>query len=293
MLATFVALAVAKYSMIPRLQFEIELTNDSPNHLVFIYGWTGELYLQPQNLRIGDLSTDFRLYSLDVNGRQRIRVFCEVSQEKLDIIEDQRKAANLQITITLKLLNALVPNALVPRDVSQPYSIRFIRSDELRVKASTGEDVIVIPRSVWDDRLEELGYGSIVTLRFPFPPPPLGTQLDKSLEFLRDAQGKINDGEWSDSLVSCRKSIDELQKLVGSDDEKRKSFFQAMLGDEKKAEACEDFWQAIQKAKNFASGGPHTYWVKAADKRDAELAIRVVSAFVHYFARNLARASTS
>ena len=146
---------------------------------------------------------------------------------------------------------------------------------------------------MWDDKLEELNYGSILNLRFTFPPPPLGTQLDKSLDFIKDAQKKINDGEWADSLVSCRKSIDELQKLVGSDDEKRKTFFQNILSDGKKAEACEDLWSAIQKAKNFASGGPHTYWVKTADKRDAELAIRVVSAFVHYFANNLARASTT
>lgn len=112
------------------------------------------------------------------------------------------------------------------------------------------------------------------------------------MEFIKDAQRKINDGEWPDSLVSCRKAIDELQKLCGTDEEKRKTFFQNMLRDEKKAEACEELWQAIQKAKNFASGGPHTYWVKTADRRDAELAIRVTSAFVHYFAQNLARTAT-
>ena len=125
------------------------------------------------------------------------------------------------------------------------------------------------------------------------PPPPLGTRVDKSIDFLEDAQKKIYDGEWADSLVSCRKAIDQLQKLYGNDEEKRKAFLQNMLGDEKKVEVCEDLWQAIQKAKNFASGGPHTYWVKTADKRDAELAIRVVSAFAHYFAKNLARASSA
>ena len=46
-----------------------------------------------------------------------------------------------------------------------------------------------------------------------------------------------------------------------------------------------------KKAKNFASDGPHTYWIKTADRRNAELAIRVTSAFLHYFASNLARAS--
>jgi len=163
----------------------------------------------------------------------------------------------------------------------------------LTVKSATDEGVIVIPRSIWDDRLEELNYGSIMTLRFAFPPPPLGTQLDKSINFIKDAQKKINDGEWSDSLVSCRKSIEELQKLIGHDEEKQKAFFKHILKDEEKAQDCKGLWDAVQKAKNFASGGPHTYWVKTADKRDAELAIRVVSAFVHYFANNLARVSTS
>lgn len=286
MIATFVSLSVIKYSMIPRLQFDIEISSDSPGEQVLIYGWTGELYLQhPQYMLIGNLSTNFGLLSLMPNAKNRIRTFCEVSPEKLDIIEDQRKGANLQITISLNLLCAYIPQGAAP-----PFGINTIRSEMLTVKPATDEGVIVIPRSIWDDRLEELNYGSIVTLRFAFPPPPLGTQLDKSINFIKDAQKKINDGEWSDSLLRCRKSIDELQKIVGKDDEKRKAFFQNMLGDEKKAKACEDLWQAIQKAKHFASGGPHTYWVKTADKRDAELAIRIVSAFVHYFAKNLARA---
>ena len=289
MIATFISLGVIKHSMLPRLQFDIEISSDSPREQVLIYGWTGELYLQhPQYMLIGNLPTNFDLLNLTPNAKQRIRTSCEVSPEKLDIIEDQRKGANLQITISLNILCAHIPQGTVP-----PIGINTIRSEMLTVKPATDEAVIVIPRSIWDDRLEELNYGSIMTLRFAFPPPPLGTQLDKSLNFIKDAQKKINDGEWADSLVSCRKSIDELQKLWGNDDEKRKAFLEKILDDEKKAEACEDLWQAIQKAKNFASGGPHTYWVITADKRDAELAIRVISAFVHYFAHNLARASVS
>jgi len=289
MIATFVSLSVIKHSMIPRLQFDIEISNDSPGEQVLIYGWTGGLILQrPQYMLIGNLSTNFDLLNLMPNANQRIRTSCEVSPEKLDIIEDQRKGANLQITIGLNILCAHIPQGTAP-----PIGINTIRSEMLTVKPATDEDVIVIPRSIWDDRLEELNYGSIMTLRFAFPPPPLGTQLDKSINFIKDAQKKINDGEWADSLVSCRKSIDELQKLWGNDDEKRKAFLEKILDDEKKAEACEDLWQAIQKAKNFASGGPHTYWIKTADKRDAELVIRVVSAFVHYFAKNLARTSVT
>jgi len=275
--------------MIPRLQFDIEISSDSPGQQVLIYGWTGELYLQhPQHMLIGNLFTNFGLLSLVPNAKNRIRTFCEVSPEKLDIIEDQRKGANLQITISLNLLCAFIPQGTAP-----PIGINTIRSEMLTVKSATDEGVIVIPRSIWDDRLEELNYGSIMTLRFAFPPPPLGTQLDKSINFIKDAQKKINDGEWSDSLVSCRKSIEELQKLIGHDEEKQKAFFKHILKDEEKAQDCKGLWDAVQKAKNFASGGPHTYWVKTADKRDAELAIRVVSAFVHYFANNLARVSTS
>lgn len=289
MITTFVALRVMKDTMIPRLQFDIDVTNDAENQLVLVYGWTGELFVQkPLYLRIGDLSTEFNFVSLDTKASTRIKAFCEISHEKLDIIEDARKGANLGIAINLKFLNALVP-----KTAPGPHGINLLRGDSLWVKPPTGEETIWIQRSMWDDKLEELNYKSIQIIRLPFPPPPLGTQLDKSMEFLKDAQKKIDDGEWADSLASCRKSIDELQKLVGGDDEKRKAFFQSLVGDEKKAEACEDLWQAIQKAKNFASGGPHTYWVKTADKRDAELAIRVVSAFVHFFASNLARAAAS
>lgn len=136
-------------------------------------------------------------------------------------------------------------------------------------------------------------YGKILSLRFAFPASPLDARVGKAIGFLEAAQKKINDGEWSDALVSCRKSIEEMQKLMGKSDEERNTFFQNMLQDEKKANDCDNLWEAVPKAKNFASGGPHTYWVKAADRRDAELAIRVTSAFVHYIACNLARASST
>lgn len=276
---------VVKYSMLPRLQFDIEIENDSDTHRALIYGWTGEFSLQtPQYMLIGNLSTDFGVHNLQSNGKTQIKAFCEVTPEKLDIIEDQRKGADLRIFISLNLLSALIPKTAPP-----PYDISLMRSENISVESSSGERITEIPRSVWDDRLEELNYGRIMTLRLDFPPPPLGTQLDKSIGHLKDAERKINDGEWSDSLASCRKSIEELQKLIGHDAEKREAFFQNILKDEEKAKDCEDLWEAVQKAKNFASGGPHTYWIKTADKRDAELAIRVTSAFVHYFAKNLAR----
>jgi len=213
--------------MIPRLQFDIEISSDSPGEQVLIYGWTGELYLQhPQYMLIGSLSTNFGLLNLMPNAKQRIRTSCEVSPEKLDIIEDQRKGANLQITISLNILCAHIPQGTAP-----PIGINTIRSEMLTVKPATDEGVIVIPRSIWDDRLEELNYGSIMTLRFAFPPPPLDTQLDKSIGHLKDAQKKINDGEWSDALGSCRKAIEELQKLISHNEEKRKAFFQSILKD--------------------------------------------------------------
>jgi hypothetical protein len=275
--------------MIPRLQFDIDITNDSDNQQILIFGWSGGLSLQyPQYLQISDLSTGFEFVSIDAKAKSKIKTSCEVSHEKLDIIEDLRKGENLQIAINLNILNSLIPKSAPP-----PHGISQIRCDSVWVKPVSGEDKIVIPRSIWDDRLEELNYGTIMTLRFAFPPPPLGTLLDKSIEFIKDAQKKINDGEWSDSLSSCRKSIEELQKIIGHDEEKQKEFFQNLLKDEEKAKDCKKLWDAIQKAENFASGGPHTYWVKTADKRDAELAIRVVSAFVHYFAKNLARTSAS
>ena len=242
----------------------------------------------PQHMLIGNLSTEFNVSHMAPLAKTKIRSECEISHEKLEIIEDARQGLNWQIGIILKLLYAPIP-----KDAPAPHDISLLRSQEVGVQSSTGERTVEIPRSVWDDILADLNYGSIFTLRFTFPPPPLGTQLDKSIGHLKDAQKKVNDGEWSDALGSCRKAIEELQKLIGNNEEKRKAFFQSILKDEEKAKDCEDLWEAIQKAKNFASGGPHTYWVRTADRRDAELALRVVSAFVNYFANTLARASAS
>ena len=64
-----------------------------------------------------------------------------------------------------------------------------------------------------------------------------------------------------------------------------------MLQDEEKAKDCSDLLNIIRKTKNFASGGPHTYWVQTANKRDAEFTLRITSAIVGYFARNLDKAN--
>jgi hypothetical protein len=288
MIATFLDLRIISYSIYPKLQFRIELTNENADYHAWIYGWTGEIYLQaPKHILIGNISTDFRVSHLASGGKTQIDVGCELSPEKLDAIEDARQGENMQIGIILKVLSAFIPKTAQP-----PYDISSFRSEEVTVQSPTGNRVVEIPRSLWDDSLGKLNYQSIMTLRLPFPPPPLGTQLDKSINHLKNAQKKINDGEWADSLSSCRKSIEELQKIIGHDEEKQKAFFLKLLEDEEKAKDCRKLWDEIQKAENFASGGPHTYWVRTADKRDAELVIRVVSAFVHYFAHNLARAST-
>ena len=289
MIANLVAIRPIKYSMIPRLILEMELYNDSSDHHVWIYGWTGQLYMQhPKHLLIGNLSTEFNVSHMPPLAKTKIRSECDITHEKLEIIEDVRQGLNWQIGINLKLLHAFLPTIAQP-----PHDISEIRSEDIGVQSSTGGMPIEIARSIWDDTLADLNYGSIFTLRFTFPPPPLVAQLDKSIGYIKDAQKKINDGEWPDALVSCRKAIEELEKLISKNDEKRKAFFQSILKDEEKAKDCEDLWETIKKAKNFASGGPHTYWVRTADRRDAELAIRVVSAFVGYFANNLARASAS
>ena len=130
MIATFISLSVIKYSMIPRLQFDIDITNDSDNQQILIFGWSGGLSLQyPQYLQISDLSTGFEFVSIDAKAKSKIKTSCEVSHEKLDIIEDLRKGENLQIAINLNILNSLIPKSAPP-----PHGISQIRCDSVWVK---------------------------------------------------------------------------------------------------------------------------------------------------------------
>jgi hypothetical protein len=288
MIGTFLGLRVIGESIFPKIQFEIELTNDNSEYHGWICGWTGQLYLiAPKYLLVGNVSPDFMVSHLTPSGRTQIRVECEFSPEKLDAIEEARQGKNIQINIILNVLSAIVP-----KTTSTPPDISSLRTEQISVR-SPSNMTIEIPRSYWDDVLEKLNYQSIVTIRLPFPSPPLRIQLDKSVEYLKDAQKKINDGEWADSLTSSRKAIEELQKFIGGDAEQRKAFFQNLFKDEEKTKNCDELWEAIKKTQWFASGGPHTYWVRTADKRDAELAIRIVSAFIYYFAQNFVRVSNT
>jgi len=95
MIANLIAIKPIKYSMTPRLQFEMELIDDSGDNHHWIYGWSGQVYMQsPQHMLIGNLSTEFNVSHMAPLAKTKIRSECEISHEKLEIIEDARQGLN-------------------------------------------------------------------------------------------------------------------------------------------------------------------------------------------------------
>ena len=280
--ATLIEIYGVKESIPPKLRFYIEVENESPNMLAHVFAWRGEVSLQEPRIYLGSLETEFRQEVFQPHQKMHRYFFWEIDHRKLERIEEERKGGNLLLDVSLNLLQVSLPP-------SAPFAPSSLKGEVISV-SSPGHDKVVIPKSTWEDNLERLSYGKVEYLELYLPPPPMGTQLDAALNHLKKGKENFVSGEYPDVLTSCRRAIDELQKLLGKSEEKRKTFIAKMLQDEEKAEAYADLVRVVQRAKNFASGGPHIYWVKAANRRDAEFALRITWSIVGYFAKNLARA---
>jgi len=286
MKGTLIGVRGTETSIPPKLTFDIEVENESHDIRVWGFAWSGEVGLEDPRLDLGNLKIEFRKDRFEPLKKRNIRFEWEIDYPKLEQVEERRKGGNLFLNIRLNLLQASLPET-----ETMPISLHELDSAEIPV-SSPGHSGVFIAKSVWEEQLEKLGYGKVEYLELCLPPPPMGTQLDVALSHLMKAKEDFNSGEHPDVLTSCRRAIDELQKLFGSNEDERKIFIARTLQDEKKAEDYRDLLEVVQKAKNFASGGPHIYWVKAADRRDAEFALRITWAIVGYFAKNLARLKT-
>jgi len=286
MKATLIGVQGIETSIPPRLRFDIEVENESRDMVVWVFAWSGEVGLEAPRLDLGNLKIEFKREIFEPLGKHDIKLGWEIDYRKLERVEEERKGGNLSLDVLLNFLQVSLP-----KTAAMSISLDRLEGAEVRV-CSPRYNKVFIAKSVWEEQLEKLGYGKVEYLELYLPPPPTGTQLDVALGHLKKAKENFNGGEYPDVLTSCRRAIEELRKLFGSNEEERKGFIARILQDEEKAKAYTDLLEVVQKAKNFASGGPHTYWVKAADRRDAEFALRVTWAIVGYFAKNLARLKT-
>jgi hypothetical protein len=274
-------------SVPPKLILDVEVENDSPDNIVWVFAWTGQVSLEAPRVEFGSLEPKFEKERFAPLYKRRFQLYWEMPYYRLERLEEERKGGDLSLDILLNVLQASFPkSATTPTSIDL---LQALRGDIIHVQ-SPGHEKVRIPKSEWEDKLEKLGYGKVEYLELYLPPLPIGTSVDKALSHLTKAKENFSAGEYPDVLTSCRRAIDELQKLCGSTEEERKTFITQMLQDEKKAEAYSDLLEVVQKAKNFASGGPHIYWVKVADRRDAEFVLRITWAIIAFFARNLARA---
>ncbi len=270
-----------------KLILDIEIENDNPTDTIWCLTWTGQVWLRQPRIGFGSLETKVERVQFPPHYKQRLQFYWEMEHHRLECLEEERKGGNLSLEIALSVLQVSLPQQAIPELTVQSL-LQSLRSDTIHVH-STGRDDVQIAKSEWEEKLGALGYGKVEYLELYLPPPPMGTSVDTALGYLTKAKKDFNAGEYPDVLTSCRKAIDELQKLAGSEEEERKAFITKMLGDEKKAKEYSALVELVQKAKNFASGGSHTYWVRAANRRDAEFALRITWAIVGYFARNLAK----
>jgi len=269
----------------------MELENDS-DVTVILYALTGEVSVLWEGhtpTKLGQLAVRFMNESIPQRAKIRwsFDPWLDMDPVKLEVIEErrgERRDRDLFLQVELDALSvSFKPEA-------QP-DLRLLRHMHFTAGSPGDQNRVKVPQSEWIKVLDLLGYGKTKVFELHLPPPPMGTLMDAALGHIEKAQRKFNEGDYPDVLTSCRRALDEVGKVAGSGEEAHEKFIAQVLQDDKKAEAWADLWATVQKAKNFASGGPHTYWVQAADRRDAEFTLQVTLAIVGYFGKQLARHS--
>ena len=259
-------------SVVPTIEFDIELENEGSICRLFAFGGEVHLLTKGGELLLGSLSTQFFTTTIAPGDQTALRPSFELGHQKLDFIQKARNGDDVLLRVVLCLHCARFAPSSSP-------TLDDVRAEHIHVQRPPNNDVKIYEQE-WREILEKSGYGKVKVFELFSPPPPLGTLLEPLFEHLDNAQKKLNEGSHpEDVLTSCRKAFEEYDKL------KAKIDLQAILEGKK----AENFEELLNKVRNFASGGPHTYWVKQANPNDARLALQITLSSFQFLSRELAR----
>jgi len=205
MKATLVGIQAEANVLFPRLRFDIELENDSAEP-VAVFNMKGRLLFEDRE-EIGSLVLlDNFVMNLDPKARgERAYLHLDTNPRLLEKIEENRKGGDMHLKINISYLYAKGKN--LP-------AIDTIRSETIPVKAPDGRERQTIYHSKWLSVLQELKYSKYKVFEIKMPELPAGTQMDKGVQYLVNAQNMLNAGNYKEVILNCRQAMEEFQKII-------------------------------------------------------------------------------
>lgn len=131
-----------------------------------------------------------------------------LTNSQVAAIETTRAASNLKFSFHL-WAELISEN---PRDQANDDCTKMVaRSDWIEQLTQANDDcTITVARSDWIEQLKHAGFLDTLLIEVPFPAVEMPDTLRATKDFLREAQRHFLNGEFTSTVASCRKVIEEV-----------------------------------------------------------------------------------
>jgi len=278
----------------PRLRFHVRLKNDTNNYW-YIYGISGLMTTHdPPRVQLGTIDVIFDHIEMNIKEEQDIYPEIELDYRKLDLLEEKRKGP-MYLELLINLLGIyLRPKEQGFESLEEAFQSRGLRVERISVNSPnlTG---IMVPQSTWVEVLEGLDYGKFILVELPLPTLKQGVSIDDAIKHFINAKASFMEGNWSEVLTNCRKSLDSLNSAIETGAVNLERLFNEDEIKRKYSDIPDRYLKSykikgiIEKTREFSHIGPHIEIIPL--KSDAELALNQTGAILGYFAEYLIKIS--
>ena len=207
----------------------------------------------------------FRETYITAHGDIQAELILDLDWRKLERIEEERHGDLILKGNIYSLCACLEINSV---GADRPIESFIWASGEIR---RGNQSLIPIYQTEWIKILEALNYGKRRLLEVILPSP---VEASKAvLDHLKAAEKAMWKGEYDAVLVSCRKTIEEINKLL----KKGTINLKERLASESKADLVTQIWN---KLKDFTNKGAHTG--STITRQDANFALLLTQNLVAY-----------
>lgn len=268
----------------PRRQLEISchITNPASFDICILDVWIKVEALNGLRLAEGKLfqsmhnRVDPAIISSGQNGLGAIHV--DLPVQVLQHIEDRRAGGDVKLLLSSRIL---VSEVLVVNNVKTlgiPFETAF--GDD-----SSGRFEYLIPQSEWIKVLKGLAWSELELLELPLVRITATPALTRAIQRFEDAQACYRRGDWSETMMNCRKAFEAVIKdATGEDDLKAADkAFESLIGEARKAKLLND---VVKNLADFLHLARHEQLPPIQIKpEDAQLALHLTGALLAYLGR--------
>jgi hypothetical protein len=277
----------------PRLRFRVRLKNDTDNYW-YIYGISGSMRtFETPSVQIG--TTDVIFNHIEINAKEEADISPEIELDyrKLELLEEKRKG-NLYFDLLLDLFGIYsrpIEKGFesLEKALSRGFQVERISVD------SPNRRGIMVPQSTWVEVLEGLDYGKFILIELPLSPLKQGVSIDDAIKHFINAKASFMEGNWSEVLTNCRKSLDSLNSAIETSAVNLERLFNEDEIKSKYPDIKDKYLKSykikgiIEKTRELSHIGPHIEIIPL--KSDAELALNQTGAILGYFTEYLIKIS--